>query len=226
MLYTELVEYRGIKYSIEKNKATVVGAIDSIGGDIKIPEIIFSSIPVVGVADKAFFKRADIENVSLPATVEFIGKNAFAWCPSLKSIKMHGVKIIKERAFMGDGKLSVVDFSDKLTEICDKAFAYCNSLVSMELPESLEYLGGAIFEGCRYLKYVSIPENINMIKNGTFYACTSLCDVRLPSELKYIDEYAFAYCVALNNIELGNTTIINRDAFYECGKYNTKTLVS
>lgn len=226
MNYFELVEYRSIKYSIEKNLATVVGTADSNMCDIKIPEVIFGNIKVVGVADKAFFKRADIVKVSLPDSVRFIGKNAFAWCPSLKSIEMRGVKIIDDRAFMGDGRLSEIDLSDKLCEIGDKVFAYCNSLVEVKLPENLEYLGGGVFEGCRYLKYVYIPDNIDVISNGMFYACTSLCEIDVPSYLKYIDEYAFAYCISLEELNLSEKTIINRDAFYECGKAHTKMLVS
>ncbi len=226
MKYFELVEFKSIKYSIENNLATVVGATDTELCDIKIPEVIFGNIKVIGVADKAFFKRADIVKVSLPDSVEFIGKNSFAWCPSLQSVKMRGVKIIDERAFMGDGKLFDIEFSDKLSDIGDKAFAYCNSLVAISLPENLEYLGSGVFEGCRYLKYVYVPSNIDVIKNGTFYACTSLVRIDLSDELKYIDEYAFAYCVSLNELELNEKTIINRDAFYECGEAQTRTLVS
>lgn len=226
MLYTELVEYRGIKYSIEKNLAAVVGVTENSNCDIVIPECIFTNIKVVGIADKAFFKRAEITSVTLPDSVQFIGKNAFAWCPSLKSVKMRGVRYIDERAFMGDGQLSELDFTDKLIEIGDKAFAYCTSLVSVELPSSLEYLGNGVFEGCRYLKFVSIPDGINVIGNGTFYACTSLLSVKLPEKLTYIDEYAFAYCVSLEDLKIAGATVINHDAFYECGETKSKILVS
>lgn len=222
----ELVEYFGIKYSIEKNRATVVGTSDNANCDIKIPEQIFGNVKVIGIADKAFFKNNDIEKVSLPDSVEFIGKCAFAWCASLKSIEMRGVKVIDERAFMGDAKLSEIEFSPELCEISDKAFAYCNSLVSLELPENLEYIGCGIFEGCRYLKYVSLSDKIDVIPNGAFYACTSLCEVAASSALRYIDEYAFAYCVSLDELSISSKTIINHNAFYECGNAHTKLLVS
>lgn len=226
MIYTELLEYFGIKYSIENNLATVEGITDSSMCNIKIPEYIFGNIKVVGIADKAFSKNAEIVSVSLPDSVEFIGKNAFAWCPSLRSINMRGVRIIDERAFMGDSRLAELDFSDKLIDIGDKAFAYCNSIVAIDLPTNLEYIGCGVFEGCRYLKYASIPSKIDVIPNGTFYACTSLCEVNLSDELRYIDEYAFAYCVSLEDITIANTTVINRDAFYECGETKSKILVS
>ena len=226
MKYFEIVEYRGIRYSIEKNLATVVGLADSSMCDIKIPEYIFSNVRVVSIGDKALARQNQLVSVTLPASVETVGKNAFAWCPSLKCIKMRGVKIICERAFMGCAQLSEIEFSNELCEIGDKAFAYCNSLVSLEIPETVEYIGCGIFEGCRYLKFVSIPDRINIIGNGTFYACTALIEVKLPKELTYIDEYAFAYCVSLEDITIANTTVINRDAFYECGETKSKILVS
>ena len=226
MNYFEIVEYFGIKYSIEKNTATVIGLADTSLCDIKIPKAIFSNVSVIGIGDKAFAKNANIASVSLPDSVEFIGKNAFAWCPSLQSIKMNGVKFIDDRAFMGDAKLSEIEFSDKLSEIGAKAFAFCNSLVAIELSENVEYIGTGIFEGCRYLKYAGLPNKVDVIPNGAFYACTSLCEVSLSDELRYIDEYAFAYCTALDNLTINNKTIINRDAFFECGDAHTKLLVS
>ena len=226
MNYFELVEFKGIKYSIEKNLATVVSVADSTLCDIKIPSVIFGNIKVVGVDNKAFSRQSQITSITLPDSVEFVGKNAFAWCPSLQSIKMNGVKVIDERAFMGDAKLSIIEFSDNLIEIGDKAFAYCNSLVAIKLPESVEYIGTGIFEGCRYLKFVSIPDRINIIGNSAFYACTSLIGVKLPKELTYIDEYAFAYCVNLSDISISKSTVINREAFYECGETKAKILVS
>ena len=226
MNYFELVEFKGIKYSIEKNLATVVSVADSTLCDIKIPSVIFGNIKVVGVDNKAFSRQSQITSITLPDSVEFVGKNAFAWCPSLQSIKMNGVKIVDERAFMGDAKLSVIEFSENLTEIGDKAFAYCNSLVAIKIPQSVEYIGSGIFEGCRYLKYVSLPEMVDVIPNGTFYACSSLTEVDTSDKLRYIDEYAFAYCTALKEISISNTTIINHDAFYECGNAHAKMLVS
>ena len=226
MNYLELVEFKGIKYAIENNLATIVGATDSVKCDIKIPEMIFGNVKVVGVADKAFYKRGDVTSITLPDSVTYVGKNAFAWCPALKSVKMNGATVIDDRAFMGDTTLSSIEFSDKLIEIGTKAFAYCSSIVAIELPENLEYLGSGAFEGCRYLKFISIPSGIDVIGNGTFYACTSLCEVSLPEKLRYIDEYAFAYCVSLSSLSLNNTTIVNRDAFYECGETKSKILVS
>ncbi len=226
MIYSEQLELHGIKYAIENNRATVIGIGENTQCDIEIPEHIFDNIEVVAVADKAFFKQSNIESITLPETVEYIGKNAFSWCPALKSIRLHGVKIIDERAFMGDARLSVIDFSDKLTSVGDKAFAYCNSLSAIVLPENLSHLGEAVFEGCRYLRFVLIPDGIDVIRNGTFYACTALCEAHLPESLKYIDEYAFAYCVSLSDFEIADTTVINRDAFYECRGTHNRTLVS
>ena len=78
-------------------------------------------------------------------------------------------------------------------------------------------MGASVFEGCRNLKTVSLPQNLKIIANSTFYACTALERVIMPQALAYVDELAFAYCIALEYPVIPEKTVINRDAFFECG---------
>lgn len=206
----------GIKYTIDNGLAVVCGFNENICENIEIPSFIDTSIRVVGIADKAFYKCQYIMSISLPRSIKFIGANAFAWCNSLKRIFMPTVRNIGDRAFMGCGRLSEIKFGPLLECVGDKAFAYCTSLVAIRFPDSMKYMGESIFEGCRHIRYVYIPSSVDEIKNGTFYACSSLCEVEVTDTIRYIDEYSFAYCTSIALPNFPAKTIINNNAFYGC----------
>lgn len=206
----------GIKYTIDNETAIVSGFSDDITSDVIIPECIFKSIPVIGIAKKAFYKCSNISSVRISKNVRFIGINAFAWCMSLSYVDAKNVLSIENRAFMGCERLSSICFSSELKNIGDKAFAYCTSLVSLRFPDSLEYMGNSVFEGCRHLKYAYIPKNINTINRSTFYACVSLVQVDMHDNIEYVDEYAFAYCSSISLPSFSVNTVINNNAFYGC----------
>lgn len=208
----------GIKYALSGNgTALVSGFDDMVHCDITIPSDICGDISVVGISEKAFYKCPYIVSVKLPRSCTYIGDNAFAWCMSLKTVYTGGTVNIGKRAFMGCDRLSDLKFTSDLNCVDNKAFAYCNSLSAIRFPDSLNYLGESVFEGCRYLRYAYIPDHIDVIKSGMFYACRSLCEVEIPSTLKYIDEYSFAYCTSLTLPDISSYTVLNNNAFYECG---------
>ena len=206
----------GIKYTVDNGLAVISGFDEDICDDVVIPSSINGNIKVVGISPRAFYKCRYITSVTLPKSIEFIGKNAFAWCTALKRISMPSVVSIDDRAFMGCDRLSDVKFGPVLECVGDKAFAYCTSLVAIRFPDSMRYMGEGVFEGCRHIRYVYIPRMIDEIKNGTFYACASLCEVEVNDTLKYIDEYSFAYCTSIALPEFPTKAIVNNNAFFGC----------
>ena len=206
----------GLEYSISKNCVTVcsIGSCEDV--DIVIPEFIEGKT-VVAIADNAFTRNSDIKSVTLPQSLSFIGKSAFAWCRNLERVDAPCVIEICDKAFMGCDSLTDIGLSSKLRCIGDKTFAFCPSLTSASMPNGIIRMGASVFEGCRNLKTVSLPQNLKIIANSTFYACTALERVIMPQALAYVDELAFAYCIALEYPVIPEKTVINRDAFFECG---------
>lgn len=208
----------GLGYSVTAdNKAILCSVGTCTNQHIIVPEAIGNGIPVVAVADKAFFRCRRIKSVTLPASVKLIGNSAFAWCTNLKCVEMFGVVEIGERAFMGCDLLKNVFLSEFLERLGEKAFAYCPAVTELYLPNSLERIAASAFEGCRSLKSVALPRTLRIIENGVFYACTSLENINVPQKLEYIDEYAFAYCSSLSEFVIAKHTVINNNAFFECG---------
>ncbi|MBR2341015.1 MAG: leucine-rich repeat protein [Clostridia bacterium] len=173
----------------------------------------------------------------LPATIERIGTYAFEntsyWnqSPSLIYIGNWLVGCRNEALLNADVKEGTVG-------IADYAFYNCFALNTINLPESVKYIGRAAFYGCATLTYVNVPYGVTEIKDFTFFGCATLpgitipntvtsigysafnkCyglqTVTLPDSVKSIDDYSFYKCTALTTIDLGKglTSIGNR-AFY------------
>lgn len=208
---------KGLEFVINsQNEAYLCGIGTCTDENVVVPSS-YNGCMVVGVAEKAFERNDFVKSVTLPFSVESIEKMAFAWCRKLESIRMEGVIDIKNRAFMGCDSLKSVSLGDYLQIIDDKAFSYCSALERIDLPRHIGSIGTAAFEGCRNLKKISLPNSLKVIENSTFYACTSLKYVKLPNQLEYIDEYAFAYCISILEINIPSNTVINSEAFFECG---------
>lgn len=78
----------GIYYKIDGTDATVVAGNNPYKGNVIIPEhftISGTKYTVVAVAEQAFAGCADLELVSVPASVTSIGKEAFKNCTGLRS---------------------------------------------------------------------------------------------------------------------------------------------
>ncbi len=58
-----------------------------------------------------------------------------------------------------------------VTSIGHGAFAYCTSLTSITIPNSMTSIGDFVFFGCKSLTSVSIPNSVISIGYDAFYGC-------------------------------------------------------
>ena len=117
-----------------------------------------------------------------------------------------------------------------MTTIGDSAFSRCDSLKSIDLPDSVTTIGGGAFSGCSLLTSVEVSEKSeNYISvDGVLFTKDRKTFVQypagkkdkeyaIPSGVTTIGGYAFSGCSSLESIDLpdGVTTIGDR-AFSEC----------
>jgi hypothetical protein len=65
----------------------------------------------------------------------------------------------------------------------DRAFYNCTSLVSINIPISVDYFGVLVLFGCSHLTTAIINAPITEIPYGTFWGCTSLSSVSFPENI-------------------------------------------
>ena len=78
--------------------------------------------------------------------------------------------------------------------ICDNCFQYCNMIVELNLPKTVETIGQNAFYSCTMLSNLNLGSNLKNIGVSAFEKCTSLTSITLPKSLKVIREYAFRNC--------------------------------
>ncbi|MDY4550581.1 MAG: leucine-rich repeat protein [Parabacteroides sp.] len=113
--------------------------------------------------------------------------------------------------------LITYEIKDGTKVICDDAFSDCESLTSIQLPESVTTIGHRTFSGCTSLTFIQLPKAVNSIGNSAFWDCTSLTSIQLPEALTSIGEWAFSGCTSLTSIQLPESvTTIGHRTFSGC----------
>lgn len=174
------------------------------GGDVFIPNVI-EDMPVVAIAEEAFWYCKDITAVSMPSNLEYIGTRAFQGCASLEEIVL----------------------PDTVIEIAAAAFCDCTNLRSVNIPAELLYVGAFAFDNTPWItrfedntsiilggrilyKYlgdaevVNIPQGVTAISGNAFQDKKNLTYVNIPDSLLFVGDYAFIGCDNLKSVSLSD----------------------
>ena len=114
---------------------------------------------------------------------------------------------------------SVVHDGEKytVTKILDNAFANCEGLYSVIIPNSVTSIGPSAFSRCSGLISVTIGNSVTSISDDTFYECSSLTSVTIPNSITSIGVGSFMDCSSLTSINIPNSvTAIGSSAFWGC----------
>ncbi|MBP0972473.1 MAG: leucine-rich repeat protein [Oscillospiraceae bacterium] len=77
------------------------------------------------------------------------------------------------------------------------AFAKCEKIQTVSLPDTIEAIGDGAFRGCKSLRTITIPEGVTSISSNLFADCTSLACVFLPDSVVAFSGSAFSGCESL-----------------------------
>lgn len=166
-----------------------------------------------------YFKNTDIENVTLPETIDSIEDESFEYCQSLIELTINSqiLKSIPKYSFYSCLKLEKINLPNSLKSIGAYAFCGC-SLKTIDLPNSLKTIGKYAFCGCEKLESIVIPESVSVINEHTFSSCIKLLSVKLPSSLTYIGNHAFCNCKSLKSVYIPDS-ISSIESYTFCNCY-------
>ncbi|MCI9531721.1 MAG: leucine-rich repeat protein [Lachnospiraceae bacterium] len=83
----ELGAYTVFTYSLNRNGQAMITKYQGNASNVLIPETL-NGYPVIGIGEKAFQNNKKIQNVSIPACVEHIGRLAFHKCAALEYVAL------------------------------------------------------------------------------------------------------------------------------------------
>jgi hypothetical protein len=155
------------------------------------------------------------------------------------------VVAIAQETFKDNSSLTSVSIPSSINKIGYMAFAGCNNLASIIIPngvidekafyksglidviigDDVTSIGSSAFRECTSLSTLSMGANVKTIKDWAFYGCVSLTSVSIPNSVKDIETSAFDKCYSLTNLNLGNSvSIIGSFAFCGCKGLNTLSI--
>ena len=128
-------------------------------------------------------------------------------------------------AFADCQDLTSVKIPNSITSIGNDAFVRCKSLTTISLPNSITSISSCAFKECVSLKSINIPNNIATIEYETFRSCSSLESIDIPNSVTRINSWAFAYCESLKSFVMPNSvTSTENYIFHECKSLTSLTL--
>ena len=113
----------------------------------------------------------------------------------------------------------------RVTGIGEQAFAYCRSLTSATIPDSVTSIGDWAFYGCSSLASVTISDSVTSIGEVAFYDCSNLTSVTIPNSVTSIGVATFSSCSSLTSITVdsNNTAYMSIDG--NLYSWDGKTLI-
>ena len=95
-----------------------------------------------------------------------------------KDNKEYTVIGLDSKSFQSAKNLQFIKLPDTLTTIGESAFATSDGgtpgLVSIDIPDSVSYIGSGAFSGCVNLEKVKLPRDLTEIVNTVFINCGKL----------------------------------------------------
>lgn len=132
---------------------------NAFNGSVALTSLDFSKTALVEVGAQAFNACTKLKSVLLPASVEYVGDEAFMYSAveTIDWSHMGLLQVIEGSTFYGMGALQRVVLPHSVAEIKSSAFADCSRLEQVGLSYSLLSIGDWAFSGCSALSVITLP---------------------------------------------------------------------
>ena len=228
-----LIQYAGGKTATAftiPNSVTSIGS-NAFGGCKALTSIVIpDSVTSIG---EAAFERCSSLQYNIESNLKYLGNsnNKFRYLVGTTSTSITTVSINSNCKFIGGSafaycnSLEEIVIPNGVVSVGSKAFYYCKSLAEVEIPDSVTSIGEFAFNGCRSLQY-NTEGNLKYLGNSNnryiYLAGTtsmSKATVSINSNCKFIGDNAFEYCSLLTSVTIPDSvTSIGKYAFNVCNK--------
>lgn len=205
------------KYTIQGDEVFLTYYIGS-GGDIQIPASI-NGIPVTKINQNCFVGNENVTSISIPGSVKTLEDSALASAHAVTKVTIEeGVTAIGDSAFMKMENLIEVNIPVSAAgNLGTRLFSECKKLQKVSLPEGMAEIPMFTFDGCDSLETIDIPDSVTSLGSQSFRG-TALKEVTIPASVIKIQNEVFSSCSELEKVtfEGNNVSVIEYFAFRGC----------
>lgn len=167
------------------------------------------------IGDEAFYQCKNFKKVTIPETVEYIGGGAFYGCSNIWSLTYNAINAECKRLMESNMPLEKIVIGDKVRRLPNGIFSG-REFTEVTLPACLERIDDYAFNGCKNLTTINLSDSLRYIGKGAFALCSSLKNIHWPLRLTAIGEWAFSQ-TALETISLPEgVTSVGSGTFEGC----------
>lgn len=164
--------------------------------DVIVPSSIYG-YRVIGIGDGAFEDEDDMESITLPPTISYIGKGAFddggtvndvyisdleAWCKISFADSYSAPS--RGNIWLNDKKIVNLEIPKGVTNINNYAFYGMSCIQSVYIPEGIESIGANAFNGCNNLSSVTVCITEPIAIESTVFSNRANATLYVPIENK------------------------------------------
>ena len=166
--------------------------MDRLMKAIQIPK---NNNPFTVVINNTVYQYKGGETVEVPDEVAEAIEDAIELVPKPK-------RYLSKLAQFATGSLTEITKSDLdgITTISPSAFYNCDTLQSLEIPDSVTDIGYASFGNCNALSSVTIGNGVTNIGANSFECIAKLTSIVIPKSVTSIGNYAFRECWGLARV--------------------------
>lgn len=181
-----------------------------------------NSVSVIG---EYAFRGCSLKEIVLPSTLRHIGKYCFHLCEHLQSVDFSICNIteIPKGCFCNCKLLKNIHFSNFTKKINESAFLWCESIETLNFPESLEEImmeafsmDGFFDEHISQIQAIIFPNRLKYIGPRCFSGLKKLKSVTFSSDIDVIGDAAFKDCCKLETINYKTINSIGKESFSGC----------
>lgn len=171
----------------------------------------------------------NLEKITIPPSVHFMGDSAFLGCDKLSKIYISdlsawnlisvqnesGSPLRNDNTIYLNGE-PIVDLvlPDTELKVSPYAFMNCQSIKSVRMPDAVLMIHPYAFSNCRNITDVKLPDCLRIIAAAAFEGCTGLKTITIPENVERFDGKTFSGCTSLEEVYFNAKDAATRKNYY------------